>query len=110
VPPAGACRSDVPFPDNGVLTMLLLLAYLGGVLTLLSPCILPVLPFVFARAGRSFLRSTLPLLLGMAVTFTAVASLAAVGSAWVAQANQIGRWVALVLMAVFALALLWPAL
>jgi len=90
--------------------MLLLLAYLGGVLTLLSPCILPVLPFVFARAGRSFLRSTLPLLLGMAVTFTAVASLAAVGSAWVAQANQIGRWVALVLMAVFALALLWPAL
>jgi cytochrome c biogenesis protein CcdA len=24
-------------------------AYLGGVLTILSPCILPVLPFVFAR-------------------------------------------------------------
>lgn len=88
--------------------MLLLLAYLGGVLTLLSPCILPVLPFVFARAGGSFLRSTLPLLLGMALTFTVVASLAAVGSAWVAQANQVGRWIALVVMAVFALALLWP--
>lgn len=90
--------------------ILLLLAYLGGVLTLLSPCILPVLPFVFARAGRSFLRSTLPLLLGMAVTFAVVASLAAVGSAWVAQANQVGRWLALALMAVFALALLWPTL
>ncbi|PWB26350.1 cytochrome C biogenesis protein [Stenotrophomonas sp. SPM] len=90
--------------------LLLLLAYLGGVLTLLSPCILPVLPFVFARANRSFVRSTLPLLLGMALTFAAVASLAAVGSQWVAQANQIGRWVALVLMAVFALALLWPRL
>lgn len=90
--------------------MLLLLAYLGGVLTLLSPCILPVLPFVFARAGGSFLRSTLPLLLGMALTFTVVASLAAVGSAWVAQANQVGRWIALAVMAVFALALLWPAL
>ncbi len=90
--------------------ILLLLAYLGGVLTLLSPCILPVLPFVFARAGGSFLRSTLPLLLGMAVTFAAVASVAAVGSAWVAQANQIGRWLALALMALFALALLWPAL
>ena len=89
--------------------MLLLLAYLGGVLTLLSPCILPVLPFVFARAGGAFLRSTLPLLLGMAITFTVVASLAAVGSAWVAQANQIGRWIALGVMAVFALALLWPA-
>ena len=90
--------------------LLLLLSYLGGALTLLSPCILPVLPFVFARADRPFLRSTLPLLLGMALTFTVVASLAAVGSQWVAQANQIGRWVALVLMALFALALLWPRL
>jgi cytochrome c biogenesis protein CcdA len=33
---------------------LFLLAYLGGVLTIASPCILPVLPFVFAgRIGRS---------------------------------------------------------
>ncbi|MCI2252647.1 hypothetical protein KXI11_29110 [Bacillus cereus] len=90
--------------------LLLLLAYLGGALTLLSPCILPVLPFVFARADRPFLRSTLPLLLGMALTFTVVASLAAVGSQWVAQANQVGRWIALLLMALFAIALLWPRL
>ena len=89
---------------------LLLLAYLGGVLTLLSPCILPVLPFVFARSDRPFLRSGLPLLAGMALMFAVVASLAAVGSRWVAQANQAGRWIALAMMAVFALALLWPAL
>ena len=44
---------------------LLVVAYLGGVLTILSPCILPILPFVFARAGQPFLRSTLPLLAGM---------------------------------------------
>ena len=31
--------------------ILVTLAFLGGVLTILSPCILPVLPFVFARAG-----------------------------------------------------------
>ena len=30
----------------------LILAFLAGVLTILSPCILPVLPFVFAGAGR----------------------------------------------------------
>ena len=89
---------------------LLVLAYLGGVLTILSPCILPVLPFVFARSDRPFLRSGLPLLVGMTLMFAVVASLAAVGSQWVAQANQIGRWIALVVMAVFALALLWPAL
>ena len=85
--------------------LLLLLAYLGGALTLLSPCILPVLPFVFARADRPFLRSTLPLLLGMALTFTVVASLAAVGAnGW--QPARSG-WIALLLMALFAVAL-WP--
>lgn len=35
-----------------------ILAYLGGALTIVSPCILPVLPFVFARVGQPFLRST----------------------------------------------------
>ena len=30
--------------------LLLIIAYLGGALTIVSPCILPVLPFVFARA------------------------------------------------------------
>ena len=33
---------------------LLVSGYLGGVLTIVSPCILPVLPFVFARADRPF--------------------------------------------------------
>ena len=61
---------------------LLVLAYLGGVLTILSPCILPVLPFVFARADEPFLKSGLPLLGGMAVTFAGVATLAAVGGGW----------------------------
>ncbi len=51
--------------------ILFLLAYLGGVLTILSPCILPVLPFVFAGAGRPFLRNGLPMLAGMALTFAA---------------------------------------
>jgi cytochrome c biogenesis protein CcdA len=33
-----------------------LLAFVGGVLTM-SPCILPVLPFVFAHAGQPFRRT-----------------------------------------------------
>ena len=39
---------------------LLVLAYLGGVLTIISPCILPVLPFVFARWFRQRSRHGLP--------------------------------------------------
>jgi cytochrome c biogenesis protein CcdA/thiol-disulfide isomerase/thioredoxin len=90
--------------------LLLVLAYLGGALTIASPCILPVLPFVFARADQPFVRSGLPLLAGMALTFALVASLAAVGGGWVVAANQYGRWLALALMAVFGLALLLPRL
>src|SRR6478752_7297458 len=89
---------------------LLLLAYLGGVLTILSPCILPVLPFVFARAGQSFVRSGLPMLLGMAITFALVAALAAVGGAWAVHTNQYGRYIALVVLALFGLTLLLPHL
>lgn len=89
---------------------LLVLAYLGGVLTIVSPCILPVLPFVFARTGQPFLRSGLPLLAGMAVTFALVASLAAVGGGWVVQVNQYGRWLALLCVALFGLTLLLPQL
>jgi cytochrome c biogenesis protein CcdA/thiol-disulfide isomerase/thioredoxin len=88
--------------------LLIILAYLGGALTILSPCILPVLPFVFSRADQPFMRSGLPLLAGMALTFAAVATLAAVGGGWVTQANQYGRWLAVLLLGVFGLTLLLP--
>ncbi|HZV19813.1 MAG TPA: cytochrome c biogenesis protein DipZ [Sphingobium sp.] len=90
--------------------ILYILAYLGGVLTIISPCILPVLPFVFARAGRPFLTNGLPMLIGMALMFMVVATLAAVGGGWAVQANQYGRIAALVLLALFGLALLLPGL
>jgi cytochrome c biogenesis protein CcdA/thiol-disulfide isomerase/thioredoxin len=82
----------------------------GRVLTIISPCILPVLPFVFARADRSFARNGLPMLVGMALTFAVVASFAAVAGGWVVEANQYGRIAALVLMAAFGLTLLFPEL
>ena len=90
--------------------LLLILSYFAGVLTILSPCILPVLPFVFARAQQPFLTGGLPLLAGMAVTFAGVATLAALGGGWAVHANEIGRWVALAVMAVLGLTLLIPAL
>ena len=82
------------------------LVFLGGVLTILSPCILPVLPFVFARSEQKFLTSALPMLGGMAVTFAAIATLAAVGGAWAVRLNQYGRMLALVLLTAFAATLL----
>jgi cytochrome c biogenesis protein CcdA/thiol-disulfide isomerase/thioredoxin len=87
-----------------------LLAYFGGILTIFSPCILPVLPFVFARSDQPFRKSGLPLLAGMVVTFSLVASLAAVGGGWAVRANQYGRVAALVLFGIFGLMLLFSSL
>jgi len=87
---------------------LLVIAYLGGALTILSPCILPILPFVFARAGQPFLRSTLPMLAGMAATFALVATLAAVGGSWAVHANDYGRLAALAVLALFGASLVSP--
>jgi hypothetical protein len=46
----------------------------------------------------------------MAVTFASVATLAAVGGGWVVEANNYGRFAALALLALFGVALLFPAL
>ena len=89
--------------------VLFVLAYLGGVLTILSPCILPILPFTFARADQPFRKTGLPLLLSMAITFAAVASIAVAGGSWLVRANQYGRIAALIVFGLLGLSLLWPA-
>ena len=90
--------------------LLYILAFAGGVLTIVSPCILPVLPFVFSRADQPFRRSGLPLLAGMAATFAVVAGVVTYAGAWVVRANQIGRIFAIVVFAMLGLALLFPAI
>src|SRR6202050_1705842 len=90
--------------------LLYLLAFVGGVLTIVSPCILPVLPFVFFSADPPFRRSGLPLLIGMASTFAVVAGLATFAGAWVVRANQIGRILAIIIFALLGLALLFSGL
>ncbi len=90
--------------------LILALAYIGGVLTILSPCVLPVLPFVFARPGVPFRRGALPILLGMAVTFAILSALAASGGAWLVGVNQAGRYAAMALLLVMGVALISPAL
>lgn len=84
---------------------MLLIAFLGGVLTILSPCILPVVPFLFAGTNHS--RASMGLTLGgLALTFALVSSLAVVSSEWVVHANIAGRQLALVVMGLFALSLI----
>lgn len=84
---------------------MLLVAFLGGVLTLFSPCVLPVLPLLFSRAGGPAWSPVLTLA-GLASGFAVLASLAVVSAEWVIHASEWGRYVALVLLAASAAALL----
>jgi cytochrome c biogenesis protein CcdA/thiol-disulfide isomerase/thioredoxin len=90
--------------------ILYLLAFVGGLLTIASPCILPVLPFVFSRADQSFHRSGLPLLAGMVATFSLVAAVATLAGGWIVRANQIGRTVAMLVFLLLGVTLLFPRL
>jgi cytochrome c biogenesis protein CcdA len=50
----------------------LLLAYLAGLLTLLNPCVLPVLPIVLAASLQADRRGPLALAAGLSVSFVSV--------------------------------------
>ncbi|HKV50095.1 MAG TPA: cytochrome c biogenesis protein/redoxin [Gemmatimonadaceae bacterium] len=90
------------------MTALIVLAYLGGVMTIASPCILPVVPLVLSRTGRPLVRDIFPMLAGMALMFAAVASVATLSAAWLVRASEGGRIVALMLLAVVGVSLLVP--
>lgn len=85
---------------------LLLIAYVAGALTILSPCILPVLPFVLARTDRPVRQGLVPTLVGLAAAFAGAATLAAVGGGWAVQASEAGRSAAIALLALSAVTLL----
>lgn len=90
--------------------LLFIAAFMGGALTIISPCILPIVPFVFARSDRPFRSHGLPLLVGMGLTFAVVAALTTIGGSWIADANEYGRWIALAILAAFGFALLLPSI
>ncbi|HWL46127.1 MAG TPA: redoxin family protein, partial [Sphingomonadaceae bacterium] len=52
----------------------------------------------------------LPMLIGMALTFALVATLASVAGGWAVAANQYARFAAIALLALFGVALLFPSL
>lgn len=87
---------------------MLLLAFVGGILTILSPCILPVIPIAFAAGGRAFVRDTIPMLIGLAASFAASAAVGATAAHWLTSAAAVGRAVAFVVVALVGAALLLP--
>lgn len=90
------------------------LALLGGVLTIASPCVLPILPIVLGgtlqqRAENQ--RNTRPLFIvaGFVISFAALGMLLASASQHVVQAHETLRHAGLAILAVLGVAMLWKA-
>lgn len=90
--------------------MELVFEFLARLLTLLNPCVLPVLPVVMASALGADRRGPLWLVAGMALSFVALGvALARLGPALGIDPEAVGQAAAVVMIA-FGLVLLVPAL
>lgn len=88
----------------------ILLGYLAGLLTIINPCVLPVIPLAIASATASGPRGPLALAAGMSVSFTALGvATAAIGPAAGLSSELVAQVGALAMVA-FGLVLLLPRL
>ncbi|MDM7932198.1 cytochrome c biogenesis CcdA family protein [Tabrizicola sp.] len=88
----------------------LIFAYLAGLLTLINPCVLPVLPIVLASSLQADRRAPMALAAGMSLSFVVLGlGVAALGPALGLREETVGR-VAAVLMIGFGAVMLVPAL
>lgn len=85
-------------------------AYLAGILTLINPCVLPVLPIVLASSLHRDRRAPMALAAGMSVSFVALGlGITALGPALGLDSDSVAR-IAALLMIGFGLIMLVPAL
>lgn len=88
----------------------LILAYLAGLLTLINPCVLPVLPIVLASSLHRDRRAPLALAAGMSLSFVTLGlGVTALGPALGLDTDSVARMAALA-MAGFGMVMLVPAL
>lgn len=88
----------------------LIFAYLAGLLTLINPCVLPVLPIVLASSLHRDRRAPVALAAGMSLSFVALGlGVTALGPALGLDSDSLARGAALAMVG-FGLVMLVPAL
>ncbi len=85
------------------------LAYLAGLLTLINPCVLPVLPIILASALNADRRAPIALAAGMSVSFVALGMLVTTFGYAIGLTEDVMSRARAMLMIVFGLVLLVPA-
>lgn len=83
-------------------------AFLAGILTILSPCVLPVLPIVFGSATAQHRLAPAALALGLAISFTAIGLFIATVGFTLGLDARLFRTVSGALLILFGIVLLVP--
>ena len=86
------------------------LAVLGGILTILSPCVLPILPLIIGRSLQSHRYGPLALVAGLISGFAATGSLLGVTASWFTGLVNALRNVAIALLLFAGILAIFPTL
>jgi cytochrome c-type biogenesis protein len=84
------------------------LAFAGGILTILSPCVLPVLPIILGRSLQSHRWGPVVLVTGLVAGFAGAGSLLGITASWFTDAANILRQVAIATLLILGLLALFP--
>ena len=90
--------------------LLIAVAFVAGVVTALSPCVLPVLPVVLAGGTGGSSRRPYAVIAGLVVSFTAFTLAATALLSALGLPDDLLRNIAIVVVALVGLSLLWPRL
>jgi cytochrome c-type biogenesis protein len=84
------------------------LAVLAGALTVLSPCVLPILPVIIGRSLQSYRYGPVVLVLGLVSGFALAGSLLGVTASWFTHFTGLLRHVAIALLLIMGMLTLFP--
>jgi cytochrome c-type biogenesis protein len=84
------------------------LALLGGTLTVLSPCILPILPIVVGRSLQSHTYGPVALVAGLVGGFAVAGSLLGITASWLTGLANLLRYAAIALLLLLGVCAIFP--
>ena len=84
------------------------LAFLGGVLTVLSPCVLPILPVLVGRSLQSHKYGPIALVVGLVSGFAVAGSLLGITASWFTGLANVLRSVAIGILLCLGLLAIFP--
>ena len=89
-------------------TLSISLAVVGGLLTVLSPCVLPILPILVGRSLQSHRYGPIALVAGLISGFAVAGSLLGLTASWLTDLTNGIRIVALLLLLILGLLAIFP--